>query len=487
MALLLQTPSDYLLHERVVDELPRDVAAAALRELGLEHVAERDPRDLSGGERQRLALGVVLAGRGIGGGAPPAVSRSTSRRAAWTRRASASSPSASRRLAAAGAAVLVATHDVEFAARAARRCVLLGRGRVVADGSTREVLSGGRYFTTEVARVLGPDAERRAAGGGRVAARAALASAARGSRCAHELAGRQRAGRSLAAVAGMLWYERRRPPAKLVALVAALAALAVAARVLFAAVPNVQGTTDVALLSGYVLGPAPGFMVGALAALASNVFLGQGPWTPWQMVGWGAAGLGGALLASLAGRQLGRWPLAVCCGACGPRLRRVDGPVHAHQLRGGDLDGRVHRDRHAVAPVQRRARDRQLRPLRSPSARRSCGCWSASAAGCTCAGRRSTPAARAARRRSRPARADGRAERLHGRGRSTASVRDGVRYLERAQNADGGFGGAPRQASSQLITGWTVLGLEAARPPSARRAQRRADADRLHPRRARAR
>ena len=118
-------------------------------------------------------------------------------------------------------------------------------------------------------------------------------------------------------MAGILWYESRRPSAKLVALVAALAALAVAARVLFAAVPNVQGTTDVALLSGYVLGPAPGFMVGALAALASNLFLGQGPWTPWQMVGWGAAGLGGALLASVAGRRLGRWPLAICCGLAG--------------------------------------------------------------------------------------------------------------------------------------------------------------------------
>ena len=122
---------------------------------------------------------------------------------------------------------------------------------------------------------------------------------------------------TLAALAGMLWYERRRPSTKLIALVAALAALAVAARILFAAVPNVQGTTDVALLAGYVLGPAPGFMVGALAALASNLFLGQGPWTPWQMVGWGAAGLGGALLASLAGRRLGRWPLAIACGLAG--------------------------------------------------------------------------------------------------------------------------------------------------------------------------
>ena len=122
---------------------------------------------------------------------------------------------------------------------------------------------------------------------------------------------------AVAALAGLWWYERRRPPAKLVALVATLAALAVAARVLFAAVPNVQGTTDVALLSGYVLGPAPGFVVGALAALASNVFLGQGPWTPWQMVGWGAAGVGGALLAAVSRRRAGRFTLAGACAACG--------------------------------------------------------------------------------------------------------------------------------------------------------------------------
>jgi energy-coupling factor transport system ATP-binding protein len=61
-----------------------------------------------------------------------------------------------RSFAARGSAVIVATHDVEFAARVADRCVLLAAGRVVADGTTIEVLSGGRYFATEVARVLGP-------------------------------------------------------------------------------------------------------------------------------------------------------------------------------------------------------------------------------------------------------------------------------------------------------------------------------------------
>src|SRR5437660_3276623 len=91
----------------------------------------------------------------------------------------------------------------------------------------------------------------------------------------------------LALATGFGWYERGRPSSKMVAMVAALAALAVAGRVLFAAIPNVQATTDVVLICGYALGAGPGFAVGAIAALVSNLFLGQGPWTPWQMAGWG--------------------------------------------------------------------------------------------------------------------------------------------------------------------------------------------------------
>src|SRR3954447_19788539 len=57
-------------------------------------------------------------------------------------------------LAARGAGLLVATHDVEFAAAFAERVVLMGDGVVIADGPAAEVLSGGWYFATEVARVL---------------------------------------------------------------------------------------------------------------------------------------------------------------------------------------------------------------------------------------------------------------------------------------------------------------------------------------------
>ena len=121
----------------------------------------------------------------------------------------------------------------------------------------------------------------------------------------------------LALVVGFAWYERSHPSARVLALVATLAALAALGRIAFAPLPNVKPTTDIVLLTGYALGGAPGFAVGAVAALASNVFFGQGPWTPWQMCAWGGIGVGGALLARAFGRELGRVSLAVACGLAG--------------------------------------------------------------------------------------------------------------------------------------------------------------------------
>ncbi len=145
VALLLQNPGDYFLHERVVEE----ASGEAIERVGLSELGERNPRDLSGGERQRLALAIVTDSQD-----PPAVlaldepTRGMDRGAkevlaAWLteRRAE-------------GTAVIVATHDVEFAAAFAERVLLLADGRLIADASVGEVLSGGWYFTTETARVL---------------------------------------------------------------------------------------------------------------------------------------------------------------------------------------------------------------------------------------------------------------------------------------------------------------------------------------------
>ncbi|MBM6776735.1 ECF transporter S component [Collinsella tanakaei] len=78
-----------------------------------------------------------------------------------------------------------------------------------------------------------------------------------------------------------------------------LAALAAAGRVLFAAVPSVKPISAVAIIAGVCLGRRSGFMVGALAALTSNFFFGQGAWTPWQMYAWGLVGYGAGALAQI--------------------------------------------------------------------------------------------------------------------------------------------------------------------------------------------
>jgi energy-coupling factor transport system substrate-specific component len=119
-------------------------------------------------------------------------------------------------------------------------------------------------------------------------------------------------------VVGIGWYERTKPNSKMLAMVATLAALAVLGRLAFGPLPNVKpATTDVVLLSGYVLGGAPAFAIGSTAALASNVVFSQGPWTPWQMAAWGLVGVFGAVLRRVFGRDLGRWQLAIACALSG--------------------------------------------------------------------------------------------------------------------------------------------------------------------------
>ena len=115
-------------------------------------------------------------------------------------------------------------------------------------------------------------------------------------------------------VAGAAWLESGPGSSKELVLIATLAAAAAAGRVLFAAVPNVQPVTVVAVVAGVALGPRVGAATGALAALVSNFYLGQGAYTPWQMLAWGICGLIGGLAAPLLRRRV---PLAVTCFALG--------------------------------------------------------------------------------------------------------------------------------------------------------------------------
>lgn len=99
-------------------------------------------------------------------------------------------------------------------------------------------------------------------------------------------------------------FEARRPQARELATVAAMAALAAVSRVAFAFVPWFKPIMGVVMVAGAAFGAETGFLVGSLSALISNFFFGQGPWTPWQMMAYGVGGLlAGAVFHDRPARQ----------------------------------------------------------------------------------------------------------------------------------------------------------------------------------------
>ncbi len=253
---------------------------------------------------------------------------------------------------------------------------------------------------------------------------------------------------------GFAWYERARPTAKVVALVATLAGLAAVGRIAFAPVPNVKPTTDIVLIAGFALGAGPGFVVGAVAALTSNLFFGQGPWTPWQMVAWGLVGLMGAVLARVGGRDMGRVPLALWCGAAGFGFGAImdlstwvnfagDRTLDRYlAIAGLSLPWNV---AHAIGNVVfflafgpllvrslERFRSRFAIAWQPAAATVALGLTLASAA--------------------LPARAEA----------AEPAIERAVSYLRGAQNDDGGWGPVPGARSSPLHAGWVAIGLAAA-------------------------
>ena len=278
---------------------------------------------------------------------------------------------------------------------------------------------------------------------------------------------------ALALGAGFAWYERDRPDARIVALVGTLAAFAALGRIAFAAVPNVKPTTDIVLIAGFALGGAPGFAVGALAALTSNFFFGQGPWTPWQMAAWAATGVLGAALAwgmrrrtrEEHARPLGRWPLAIVCCAAGFAFTVVQDvgdwvsfsdhslaqlEVYVGQGLGFDAIHAAGCLAFALAlgpaltrSIQRFARRTEVTwlPAEGVIAPVLLAALALGALGAL--GARATPARAAVT--------------------SPASLAaKAANYLLGSENADGGFGPAPGQPSDQLFAGWAALGLASA-------------------------
>jgi prenyltransferase beta subunit len=306
---------------------------------------------------------------------------------------------------------------------------------------------------------------------------------------------------------GWLYYERARPSARMVAVVATLAAVAALGRDAFVALPDVKPITAMTLVVGYALGPLQGFSVGALGMFVSNILLGQGPYTPWQMAAWGMVGLGGAALGRLTGRRLGRFGLALACALAAGAAKEIMnlytwtiGASHtpaallatagaaapfditdavASLLFGlafgpelARLLGRM-RSRMGITwvrddpPARPRGGGPRVRPagppgplggrgrLGTPRALSIAGATIAATALASLAGLGPHEIARA-----HPVPAERPAATPPA--KASVSLAPQVSYLVGAQNSDGGFGAARGQRSSELFTAWSAMGLAAA-------------------------
>lgn len=102
-------------------------------------------------------------------------------------------------------------------------------------------------------------------------------------------------------------FEGRQHNSREVVFIAIICALAVVGRIIFAALPAVKPELFILIMGAIVSGPETGFLMGTIIALTSNMYFGQGVWTPWQMFALGVIGL----VSGLLNQGVPRWILVV--------------------------------------------------------------------------------------------------------------------------------------------------------------------------------
>lgn len=298
---------------------------------GIAHLRDRHPYDLSGGEQEKAALAKVLL-------ASPDILLLDEPTKGLDAHFKRELGELILRLSASGVSILMVTHDVEFAARYATRCGMFFDGAIVSEGSPREFFGDKNFYTTDAARmsrgmldgaVLTEDIISAIGGEEKVFApkkekdfipqRKEESRTSKPSKKANKksivvscifflllvpltiflgmeyLDSRKYYFISLALIAETIipffvMFEKRKPRAKEIVIVAVMCALAVVGRVAFEALPQFKPVAAIVIISGIMLGGEAGFLVGALSAFVSNFFFGQTPFTPWQMLAFGLIG-----------------------------------------------------------------------------------------------------------------------------------------------------------------------------------------------------
>ncbi|WP_300386366.1 ECF transporter S component [Clostridium sp.] len=111
-------------------------------------------------------------------------------------------------------------------------------------------------------------------------------------------------------------FERRKPRAREIVPIAVMSAIAAIGRFAFAMIPQFKPVAAIVIITGISFGSEAGFLTGAISALVSNFFFGQGPWTPWQMFAFGIIGFLSGLLYKY---KIIESKLSICIfgGVCG--------------------------------------------------------------------------------------------------------------------------------------------------------------------------
>lgn len=95
----------------------------------------------------------------------------------------------------------------------------------------------------------------------------------------------------LACIPFYMAYEKKEGSIRRMVVLAVMVAISVVGRLIFAVLPGFKPVTAIVVIAAIYMGSESGFLIGSLSAIISNMFYGQGPWTPFQMLAWGGLGL----------------------------------------------------------------------------------------------------------------------------------------------------------------------------------------------------
>jgi len=312
-------------------KLRNEISGDAIKLCQLENLLDSHPYDLSGGEQQRAALAKVLMQN-------PKILLLDEPTKGLDAEYKETFAAILRKLAENGTAIVMVSHDIEFCADHTDRCALFFDGGIVTENPPREFFSGNSFYTTAANRM----------------ARHILPKAVTVNDVIHALGGKppkkekpnieippqapppetppqepqsqKLSKRTIAAAVVILFtipltiflgmylfdhrrfyfistliifqamlpfalvFERRKPQARELVIIAALCAIGVAGRSAFFMLPQFKPVIAMVIISGVAFGGEAGFLVGAMTFLVSNIFFGQGPHTPWQMFAGGVIG-----------------------------------------------------------------------------------------------------------------------------------------------------------------------------------------------------